>query len=160
MTLFSLIQEYRGIQNESQFTLPWLIKSDTGFQIAIVPTNFTHRVYVATDTNPTSNYCLWQNATLYTTQENLFIHIWLVKMHAIIRYQSGKMIIDRSVIAQVDKECTKSVHSIPLPWWAFYHCSVHSFCRCCQRLLISLCSHLWFSRSFSDREIILIHSWL
>ena len=28
---------------------------------------------------------------------------------------------------QVDKECTNSVHSIPLPKWVFYHCSVHSF---------------------------------
>ncbi len=31
------------------------------------------------------------------------------------------------VCAQVDKECTNSVHSIPLPKWVFYHCSVHSF---------------------------------
>ncbi len=28
---------------------------------------------------------------------------------------------------QVDKECTKGVHSIPLPKWAFYHFSVHCF---------------------------------
>ena len=28
---------------------------------------------------------------------------------------------------QVDKEFTKSVHAIPLPKWAFYHCSVQSF---------------------------------
>ncbi len=28
---------------------------------------------------------------------------------------------------QVDKECTNSVHSIPLPKWVFYHGSVHSF---------------------------------
>ena len=33
----------------------------------------------------------------------------------------------RVLSTQVDKECTKSVHSIPLPKWAFYHCSVHSF---------------------------------
>ncbi len=27
-------------------------------------------------------------------------------------------------ISQVDRECTNSVHSIPLPKWVFYHCSV------------------------------------
>ncbi len=29
--------------------------------------------------------------------------------------------------SQVDKEWTNSVHSMPLPKWVFYHCSVHSF---------------------------------
>ncbi len=29
--------------------------------------------------------------------------------------------------SQVDKECTKSVHSIPLLKWVFNQCSVHSF---------------------------------
>ena len=35
--------------------------------------------------------------------------------------------IGRLLVSQADKECTKSVHSIPLPKWAFYHCSVHSY---------------------------------
>ena len=30
------------------------------------------------------------------------------------------------LVSQVDKECTKSVHCIPLLKLAFYHCSVHS----------------------------------
>ncbi len=29
------------------------------------------------------------------------------------------------LFTQVDKECTNSVHSIPLPKWVFYHCSVY-----------------------------------
>ncbi len=28
---------------------------------------------------------------------------------------------------KVDKECTKTIHSISLLTWVFYHCNVHSF---------------------------------
>ena len=34
---------------------------------------------------------------------------------------------DGRVSSQVGKGCMKSVHSIPLLQWLFYHCSVHSF---------------------------------
>ncbi len=40
---------------------------------------------------------------------------------------SQQLTVSVSVTTQVDKEGTKSVHSIPLLKWVFYHWSVHSF---------------------------------
>ena len=60
-----------------------------------------------------------------------FIRLYLAKLYGIhditFTFGSNYMFsVVTIVVAQADKERTKSVHSIPLPKWAFYLCSVHS----------------------------------